>query len=61
MPKESKKSKEMNQIQITDLIGEAVANASARRNQLSDLSQEEKKNIHGGYIIVMGYFPTDVA
>ena len=41
------------QIEITNLIEEAVVNASARRkqvleqNSLSDLSEEEQKNITG--------------
>jgi hypothetical protein len=45
------------QIEITNLIEEAVVNASARRNQvveedsLSELSEEEKKNITGGGIL----------
>jgi hypothetical protein len=45
------------QIEITNLIEEAVANASARRNKvveedsLSELSEEEKKNITGGGIL----------
>lgn len=42
------------QIEITNLIEEAIVNASARRNQvleqdsLSELSEEEQKNIMGG-------------
>jgi hypothetical protein len=43
------------QIEITDLIGEAVKNASGRRDQaldaqklLSDLSEEEVKGVMGG-------------
>jgi hypothetical protein len=45
------------QIEITNLIEEAVVNASARRNQvveedsLSELSEEEEKNIRGGGIL----------
>ena len=49
------------QIEITNLIEEAVVNASARRNQvldteeaLSELSEEEEKNIRGGVRIVIG-------
>ncbi|MBD2415001.1 MAG: hypothetical protein KME52_20125 [Desmonostoc geniculatum HA4340-LM1] len=44
-----------NQIEISNLIEEAVVNASARRNQvldtqevLSELSEDEQKNITGG-------------
>lgn len=44
-----------NQIEITDLIGEAVKNASGRRDQalnaqklLSELSEEEVKGVMGG-------------
>ncbi|MEA5603409.1 hypothetical protein [Nostoc sp. UHCC 0252] len=51
------------QIEITNLIEEAVVNASARRNQASDaeetlleLSEEEEKNIRGGVRIVIGGF-----
>ncbi|MEH2138808.1 hypothetical protein [Nostoc sp.] len=57
-------SSEMNQrytksqIEITDLIAEAVVHASARRNQvldaqesLSELSDEEEKGINGGSLI----------
>ena len=47
------------QIEITNLIEEAVVNASARRNQvldaqepLSELSEEEEKGITGGIRIV---------
>lgn len=56
------------QIEITDLIEEAVVNASARRSQvldakepLSELSDEEEKGIIGGLIkpIILGYFPAD--
>lgn len=56
------------QIEITDLIVEAVQNASARRNQvldakdpLWDLFGEETKGIKGGQIPFyrMGYFPSD--
>ncbi|XHR81071.1 MAG: hypothetical protein ACFKPT_22925 [Gloeotrichia echinulata GP01] len=70
-------SSEMNQrqlknhIEITDLIAEAVVNASARRHQgldaeesLSELSDEEEKTISGGLskpIIIMGYFPLEFA
>ena len=43
------------QLEITDLIGEAVKNASARRSQaldvekpLSELSEEEVKGVIGG-------------
>lgn len=52
-----------NQIEITDLIAEAVIHASARRNQvldveesLSELSEEEEKGIHGGLLprIIIG-------
>ncbi len=57
-----------NQIEITDLITEAVDHASARRNQvldaqesLSELSDEEEKGINGGLRIILGYFPVDVA
>ncbi|WP_230967480.1 hypothetical protein [Nostoc commune] len=46
------------QIEITNLIEEAVMNASARRNQvldvqesLSELSEEEQKNITGGGVV----------
>lgn len=53
------------QIEITDLIAEAVQNASARRNQvldakepLSELSGEETKGINGGRF-VLGYFPIE--
>jgi hypothetical protein len=60
-----------NQIEITDLIAEAIVNASARRNQvsdakdsLSDLSDEEEKAINGGFLntdpATMGYFPVDL-
>ncbi|AVH63808.1 MULTISPECIES: hypothetical protein [unclassified Nostoc] len=57
-------SSEMNQrytksqIEITDLIAEAVVHASARRKQvldaqesLSELSDEEEKGINGGSLI----------
>ncbi|MEH1929429.1 MAG: hypothetical protein V7K14_14125 [Nostoc sp.] len=67
-------SKEMNQrhlksqIEIADLIAEAVDHASARRNQvldtqesLSELSDEEKKGINGGLRIILGYFPITIA
>ncbi|MBN3879076.1 MULTISPECIES: hypothetical protein [unclassified Nostoc] len=55
------------QIEITNLIEEAVLNASARRKQgldpqepLSELSEEEEKNITGGalrdvIILIGGY------
>ncbi|MGV0101981.1 Bacteriocin [Nostoc sp. DSM 114160] len=54
------------QIEITNLIEEAVVNASARRkqvleqNSLSELSEEEEKNITGGaltdvIILIGGY------
>lgn len=56
-----------NQIEICDLIDEAVNNALARRNQvldaneaLSDLSAEEAENIIGGLstpIAIAGYKP----
>jgi hypothetical protein len=48
------------QIEITNLIEEAVVNASARRKQvleqesLSELSEEEQKNITGGRTIMIG-------
>lgn len=49
------------QIEITDLIAEAVINASARRNQvldakepLSELSENDEKSIAGGQRIVVG-------
>ncbi|MEI1377242.1 hypothetical protein PQG02_11295 [Nostoc sp. UHCC 0926] len=67
-------SSEMNQryiksqMEITDLIAEAVVHASARRNQvldaqesLSELSDEEEKDINGGFRIIFGYFPVDIA
>lgn len=60
-------SKEMNQrhlksqIEIADLIAEAVEHASARRNQvldteesLSELSEQDKKGINGGFRITTG-------
>ena len=60
------------QIEITDLIAEAVQNASARRNQVLDakepplaFSEEEAKGIMGGqvgkldYYIIAGMFPID--
>lgn len=58
-------------IEITDLIAEAVQNASARRNQVLDakeplltFSEEEAKGIMGGQVakpdyITAGIFPTD--
>lgn len=56
------------QIEINDLIGDAVKNAVARRNQvldaedaLSALSNEEARSIAGGGDpTLMGYFPTGV-
>ncbi|MDZ7966086.1 MAG: hypothetical protein RM368_14075 [Nostoc sp. DedSLP03] len=45
------------QIEITNLIEEAVVNASARRkqvleqNSLSELSEEEQKNITGSGVV----------
>jgi hypothetical protein len=46
------------QIEITDLIAEAVSNAAARRNQvldseepLSSLSDEQAKSVTGGQIL----------
>lgn len=57
------------QIEITDLIEEAIVNASARRNQvldakepLSELSDQEENGITGGLVkpIILGYFPTDL-
>lgn len=49
------------QIEITNLIEEAVVNASARRNQvlnaeepLLELSEDDEKGITGGLRIVIG-------
>ncbi len=65
MSSEINQRKFNNQIEIADLIGEAVQNASARRNQaidaeesFLDMSGEETKAISGGTIgtIRMGYF-----
>lgn len=49
------------QIEITNLIEEAVVNASARRNQVLDaeeplleLSEDDQKGITGGLRIVLG-------
>jgi hypothetical protein len=41
------------QIEITDLVNEAVVNATARRNlaEMNELLVEESKNIHGGKAI----------
>lgn len=59
------------QIEITDLITEAVQNASARRNQVLDanepllaFSEEEAKGIMGGQVgkldfTTCGMFPCD--
>lgn len=60
------------QIEITDLIAEAVQNASARRNQVLNtkepllaFSEEDAKGIMGGqvgksdYTIIFGMFPCD--
>jgi len=58
------------QIEITDLVAEAVSNAAARRNQvldseesLSPLSDEQARAVTGGRIppdlIAMGYMPRD--
>ncbi|MEH1901150.1 hypothetical protein [Nostoc sp.] len=65
-------SKEMNQrhlksqIEIADLIAEAVDHASARRNQvldteesLSELSEQDKKGINGGFRITTGLIFVD--
>lgn len=56
-----------NQIEITDLIAEAVVHASTRRNQvldaqesLSELAEEDEKGINGGLRIIFGYFPVDI-
>ncbi|MBD2435385.1 hypothetical protein [Nostoc sp. FACHB-110] len=57
-----------NQIEIENLIEEAVINASARREQLlndsedmADLSDTEKQAIAGGQIrIILGYFPIKI-
>ncbi len=68
MSKEINQRHLKNQIEITDLIAEAVDHASARRNQvldaqesLSELSDEEEKGINGGLRIILGYFPVDIA
>ena len=54
------------QVEINDIIGDAVNNAVARRNQainsenaLLDLPNEEATNIIGGLLqpIIVGYFP----
>jgi hypothetical protein len=58
------------QIEITDLVAEAVSNAAARRNQvldseesLSPLSDEQAGSVTGGQVvpdlIAMGYMHTD--
>ncbi|MDB9319550.1 MULTISPECIES: hypothetical protein [Cyanophyceae] len=49
-------------LEINDLIDNAVNNALERRNEalesLSDLSDEEIKNVSGGRIIIFGmWFP----
>jgi len=68
MSKERNQRHLKNQIEITDLIAEAVIHASARRNQfldaeesLSELSDEEKKGIHGGLLprIIIGLIFVD--
>ncbi|WP_339461520.1 hypothetical protein [Nodularia spumigena] len=45
-------------LEINDLIDNAVNNALERRNEalasLSDLSDEEMKNVSGGRIIIFG-------
>jgi hypothetical protein len=54
----SSKRKYHNQIEITDLVAEAVSNAAARRNQvldaeesLSPLSDEQAGSVTGGGIL----------
>lgn len=47
-----KMSKNHNQISITDLMGDAVENAIARREQ--KLSSEETKQIKGGLVTTGG-------
>ncbi|ACK73206.1 hypothetical protein PCC7424_4849 [Gloeothece citriformis PCC 7424] len=52
----------MSQIQITDLIGEAVANATERRKQgMADLNADQLNTITGGAflssVIIAGMFP----
>lgn len=61
---DAKQRKCNSQIEITDLISEAVENAVARRNQalqedaLSGLSDEEAGSVAGGKIaIVAGFKP----
>ncbi|MEH2047406.1 hypothetical protein [Nostoc sp.] len=54
------------QIEIRNLIEEAVVNASARRNQaleqdsLSELSEDDEKGIMGGQRIVIGGLGLDL-
>ncbi len=69
MSKEANQRQIKNQIEVTDLIAEAVVQASARRNQildgeesLSELSDEQGKAINGGLLkppIIFGYFPVE--
>ena len=61
MSKEMNQRHLKNQIEIADLIAEAVEHASARRNQvldteesLSELSEQDKKGINGGCRITTG-------
>lgn len=68
MSREINQKQLKNQIEIENLIEEAVIHASARREQLlngnedmSDLSDEEKRAIAGGQIrIILGYFPFEI-
>lgn len=52
------------QIEINDLIGDAVTNAIARRNQVdsefSALSNEQVKSIAGGIKIISSYTTTGI-
>jgi len=41
------------QLEINDLIAEAVVNAEARRNQAEELSDEELAAVNGGYTFGM--------
>ncbi len=52
---EHNKQPHSSSVEINDLIEDAVSNALARRNDcLSDMTDEEVKNIAGGVTTVLG-------
>jgi lactobin A/cerein 7B family class IIb bacteriocin len=52
---ENNKQPHSSSVEINDLIEDAVSNALARRNDcLSDMTDEEVKNVAGGVTTVLG-------